>query len=392
MPELIFQIGTNSELSIRELQSVLSDYPQFHIAKKLVKIAVPDALSPDKLITILGGTVKILKPIKTLQSPDEQEILSEATGYLASQAKEQSKITYALSELGRDHLPKVSGIAIKKLLKGYGLSSRYYKGPRIGLSSAVLIHQRVTEILVCSTYENTVLLATTIAAQNIDNWSKKDREKPYENKKSGMLPPKLARIMVNLALGKKALHQSENHGNTTVLDPFCGTGTALIEAGLSGCAVLGSDISDEAVMGSKQNIAWVKAQFHKEFDSDIKKSEVSALALPHNSIDYIVTEPFLGKPKPHPDQLSNIFKGLEKLYLGAFKHWQTFLKEDSVIIIVLPYVSTITKNEEKILFSLQKMIDKIGHLGYTLTSEPVSYYRPGAVIKRHIYSFTYKKN
>ena len=49
----------------------------------------------------------------------------------------------------------------------------------------------------------------------------------------GSMNPKLARCMVNLS----RIHEGE-----LLLDPFCGTGGILIEAGLIGCKVVGSDI------------------------------------------------------------------------------------------------------------------------------------------------------
>ena len=49
----------------------------------------------------------------------------------------------------------------------------------------------------------------------------------------GSMNPKLARCMVNLSRVKEG---------QLLLDPFCGTGGILIEAGLIGCRVVGSDI------------------------------------------------------------------------------------------------------------------------------------------------------
>ncbi|MDY6778140.1 MAG: THUMP domain-containing protein, partial [Candidatus Nanohaloarchaea archaeon] len=76
----------------------------------------------------------------------------------------------------------------------------------------------------------------------------------FEDRRSHLRPfsspvslhPKLARTLVNLA-GVKA--------GDAVLDPFCGTGGILIEAGLIGCAVYGSDVSEEMVEGCRENLA-----------------------------------------------------------------------------------------------------------------------------------------
>jgi len=56
---------------------------------------------------------------------------------------------------------------------------------------------------------------------------------------------KLARCMVNLAQPK---------AGELVLDPFCGTATMLIEAGLIGCRVVGFDVKRRMIEGSLRNL------------------------------------------------------------------------------------------------------------------------------------------
>jgi tRNA (guanine10-N2)-dimethyltransferase len=60
------------------------------------------------------------------------------------------------------------------------------------------------------------------------------------------LDPKLAKACVNL-LGLD---------NGTILDPFCGTGGILIEAGLAGFSVKGYDIDEEMIIRSKKNLKY----------------------------------------------------------------------------------------------------------------------------------------
>ena len=85
--------------------------------------------------------------------------------------------------------------------------------------------------------------------------------------------------------------------------------------------------------------------------------------------------------------MANIFKGLEKLYLGAFKHWTKWLADGARLVVVLPYVQT-----EKHTYSQQKLIDKLKEWGYTLTVEPVLYARPQAIVQRQIVIFTWKQS
>lgn len=67
----------------------------------------------------------------------------------------------------------------------------------------------------------------------------RDYGRPARDARVGMLPPKLAQIMLNLSV------KDEKSG--TVLDPFCGTGVLLQEAALAGFDFIGSDIEPRMV-------------------------------------------------------------------------------------------------------------------------------------------------
>ena len=72
---------------------------------------------------------------------------------------------------------------------------------------------------------------------------RKNQNRPFSSPIS--LDPVLARVMVNL---------SETKPGNFLLDPFCGTGGILIEAGLCGIGVKGLDISEEMVEGTRENL------------------------------------------------------------------------------------------------------------------------------------------
>lgn len=93
------------------------------------------------------------------------------------------------------------------------------------------------------------------------------------------MPAKLARCMVNLAQPK---------AHELVLDPFCGTATILVEAGLMGCRVVGLDVKRHMVKGSLQNLLYYNV-----------KPEGMAVAdaqhLPIVKVDHVVTDPPYGR-------------------------------------------------------------------------------------------------
>ncbi|MGQ9583580.1 MAG: methyltransferase domain-containing protein [Thermoplasmatota archaeon] len=97
------------------------------------------------------------------------------------------------------------------------------------------------------------------------------------------LPPKLARAMVNLTAVPSG---------STVLDPFCGTGGILIEAGEMGVGVVGGDIDPRMVEGCGRNLAhYGVAGF------ELHKADVGELPrlLKGRTVDGVVTDPPYGR-------------------------------------------------------------------------------------------------
>ncbi len=93
------------------------------------------------------------------------------------------------------------------------------------------------------------------------------------------MPAKLARCMVNLAGPKDG---------DLLLDPFCGTGSFLIEAGLLHCRVLGFDASKRMVKGSLRNLRFFNIDHEGLAVADAKN-------LPLVKVDCVVTDPPYGR-------------------------------------------------------------------------------------------------
>jgi len=106
---------------------------------------------------------------------------------------------------------------------------------------------------------------------------RRPRKRPFFHPSA--MPAKLARCMVNLARAKKG---------DFVLDPFCGTGSFLIEAGLLGCRVFGVDAKKRMIRGSIRNLKF----FNIEFEG---LAVAEARHLPLAKVDCIVTDPPYGR-------------------------------------------------------------------------------------------------
>jgi len=94
------------------------------------------------------------------------------------------------------------------------------------------------------------------------------------------MPAKLARCMVNLAQPKKA---------ELVLDPFCGTGSFLVEASLIGCRVLGFDADRRMVKGSMRNLSYYDLE-----PEGMAVADARSLPLADSTVDCVVTDPPYG--------------------------------------------------------------------------------------------------
>ena len=164
--------------------------------------------------------------------------------------------------------------------------------------------------------------------------SELDRQQ-FENRKVQYRPffspislhPKLARTLVNQSAIKK---------NEVLLDPFCGTGGILIEAGIIGISVVGSDIEEKMVKGCKENLDYYKIKNYKLFSSDIGSINTHV-----SKIDAVVTDLPYGK--------STTKKGedIKKLYERTFKSISYVLKEGGRAVIGLSDEKMLSIGEDR---------------------------------------------
>ena len=383
MMNYVVLLGNTPPLSYAELEALVSAKAQL-INSHLALITLDNDEQVYDLQEKLGGVFKILQIVKQL-SAVLTEAHQEIANYLSEETKEKSsRVSFSINSVGK--LPyQIDARQIKPLLIDEGLSARYVESSEWGLNSIELKKRaRLCDLFVVQ-IEGEVYLLKTVTVSDANQWIKRDRDKPYFSGKKGMLPPKLARIMVNLGLGQLIARDASS--NPVLYDPFCGSGTILLEAVLRGCQVIGSDIDTDAVADTQQNLKWLEAQSQQSYEYSVFQADVvtAASKIENQKIDLIVTEPFLGKPNPVESELDNIYIGLKGLYLGAFKAWIKILRKGSIVVIVFPYVQTSSGQHD--LFGL---IDKFKRFGYTLVINPLDYHREKAEVKRQILVFRYQ--
>lgn len=161
-------------------------------------------------------------------------------------------------------------------------------------------------------------MGITMLFQDVDAYSARDYGKSVRDMDVGMLPPKLAQMMLNIS--------GEARG---IYDPFVGLGTVLIEAAHGGYwALLGSDLAPEMVEASRENLqaylgtSRTRVEAFEVFEQDASKIG-SNLELGDWLTDMaIVTEGYLGEimmaKTITPERVEMERLKLEKLYDGFF--------------------------------------------------------------------------
>lgn len=361
----LFELGNNAALSQAELEAVLGgSFPsKKHGAYLVAKLNASE--DPTLLMHKLGGTKKIAVAVAEATDP-----VAAAVAYLAARV---GKIQFSFTGPSA----KKNGIAIKKALKAMRKSVRYVEAN----NTATILHNNLIE----KGTDLTVLdnnLYVTKAIQPIEAFTDRDRNRPKVDSRSGMLPPKLARIMVNLAGVEK---------NAVILDPFCGSGTVLTEAADLGYTHLhGADISDRAVMDTKENLDWMQERLGQLLDVTVVHCDALQLEtrFTPESIDAIVSEPYMGKPlhgNEGRDTLQRQITDMYPLLSGVMHQFGKLLKPGGVAVFIVPQF---LYKKEWLTFDLAQAMREAN-----LTVEPLTSTKPTILYHRenqHVGRMIYK--
>ena len=337
MADFFVILGRQPEISLAELNARAS------IDTTVLEPLMPDAAfvgnmrDPVSWFGRFGGLQKIAEVVERL--PASAFSQEQLVALVRRSVSENRRFTFGFSAYGSSIFRrKVEQWAriVKKTLVAEDRSVRYVKGERCVLSSVVaqkqLLDKNGAEFLFVVA-GGELIIGKTAAGQAFEEFSKRDYGRPGRNARSGMLPPKLARIMVNLA--RQPL-------DAMLLDSFCGSGTVLQEAILLGYYRLtGADVNTRAIQESEENLAWLARSTGKKALSRLMHSDIAVLehSLRSASIDAIITEPYLGPPatgkEPH-SVLEQRKEELGALYEKAFRVFANVLKPNGSVVIVFP--------------------------------------------------------
>lgn len=308
MPQYAAVLGHQPHLSLAELQSAIPGFTLKRVYRD--QVAIFDTATPvtEAKFARLGGTVILAERI-TENSVDVGDIPQITAKEVANVKR---KITFGLRTYG---IParEIKNLyrSTKDILKHQNRPCRYIGNEKQAAATALLRDteilggKRGREIFVIAE-EQSVWVGRTIAAQDIDAYTHRDMKKPVRDTTVGLLPPKLAQIMLNLGMWLATSGQQEVAGAQkakkkepvfTVFDPFCGTGVVPMEALLCGWNVLASDVSAKAVTGCQKNIDWLRKEkgiLKKDVTDTVWKQDATKAFALKTKPDMIVTETSLG--------------------------------------------------------------------------------------------------
>ncbi len=380
-------LGRQPALGLAELESL---YGAEHIKPFGKSACLLDIKPADIGFNRLGGVMRLAEVITELPSQKWVEIEK----YLLDTAPEQAqsidgKLSFGISVFGlavNSRQIAKTALLLKKAIKAAGNSVRMVPQKDTTLGTAQVLYNKLTakngwELLVVSN-KDTALLARTTNIQDIDAYSARDQARPKRDAKVGMLPPKLAQILINLASAS-----TKPNDENIVLDPFCGTGVVLQEASLMGFGVSGTDIDPRMVDYSIANMSWLRDKYpDKSTYLRIEIGDATKFSwTPKPTI--IAAETFLGHPLsslPNGEHLSKIIYEANLINHRFLQNIASQLNSGNRLCLGVP--AWRGKHE----FLHLPMLDHLTEMGYTrvrfehASNEELIYHRENQIVGREL--------
>ena len=386
-----FELGRNGALSMAELAALLPTNNIIGWTREVLVVAGPLPCPEADFFRRLGGAIRMMR--LTLW-PDDDYVAAVQTA-AADCRFPKHKILWGVNAWGAEPGTVKELVQLgKQHLQAAGHSVRFINDRFHNLTSAQTYK---SHILRDGLEFNLVSLPAgrfvgpTIAVQDLDAYRVRDYEKPARNSKNGMLPPKLAQILINLT---GAVEPS------VLYDPFCGNGTVPMEAALMGHDYLASDNDPRCIRDTNTNLTWLtdKFQLSPPLAEAVWLADATAPYTARLKFDHLVSEGFLGpnwSQQPAESEVLAVVKRLEKLYSDFFRAIAPVTPATGKMVICMP--SFPHAGGAHTLRNLPRVAKELGWVGCSLLPEElatfwgcryptftINYARPGQFVERAI--------
>lgn len=362
-------LGRVAEMSLAELEALYGGVRRLGEGLAIVKA------EREVDIARLGGAMKVGRVLEE----DPVKYLKELP---------EGKITLGVSDYRAGRKDSRLGLGLKKKV---GRSLRVVPSENGVVSGAAAHHNRLGE------RQNHVELAyfdggvASMRSQDITAYAKRDQARPARDAKVGMLPPKLAQVLINLC--------GDLPEGSRVLDPFCGTGVVLQEAILMGYRAIGTDVSERMIEYSAKNLDWLSDRNPGLFEriglSGDKAQPTTELYVGNatsvkwsypKTIDAVASEIYLGSPLSAPPseiRLRQLKFETKEILRGFLRNLAGQVRSGTPVALAVPSWRRLDGP-----YSGLNILDEAEEMGYNVVSfknlDDLLYYREGQVVAREI--------
>jgi tRNA G10 N-methylase Trm11 len=387
-------LGRQPALGLAELESL---YGAANVQAISAQAAGLSLHAHDVDFPRLGGSTRLAHVLAELPTTDWRRIERELPQLVTelSLTLPEGKIQLGLSAFGLAVSPSklnAAALTLKKTIRSrLERSVRVIPNPELELNTAQVLHNHLTgatgiELLLLVTDDNRTVIARTTKVQDIDSYSLRDRARPKRDARVGMLPPKLAQIIINLATGTST--------SGTLLDPFCGTGVVLLEARLMGFTPYGTDLEQRMIEYSQANLSWLQEQYDLESKGAKLEAGDATTYQWEGTTQFVATETYLGRPfteKPSAEVVAQTSSEVNLILKKFLRNIRGQLAPGTPLCLAVP-AWQIGSNQFKHL----PLIDQISDLGYNRVSfehvrdSQLLYYREDQFTARELLVLTRK--
>lgn len=369
----LFILGREPQLSLVELEALFGSSNVQRLAPSIALVS--SDIEPN--LARIGGSIKCARVLEEkltdylFSLPDGKITL----GFSDYSAKANAKNTWKLA------------MKYKSLLARHGRSVRLVPNKDSAtISSATAHHNQLgnkpnrVEIILYGDY-----IATSVGVQNITAYAHRDQARPARDAFVGMLPPKLAQILINLA--------TSGAKSGVLLDPFCGTGVVLQEAMLDSYSVYGTDLSEKMIDYTRRNLNWLinktpRLQKSTAPSYFVESGDATDHQWQHQKIDYVASEIYLGHPLSNPPaeiKLKSLKSDAKTLLLAFLRNISPQITSGTTLALAIP--AWLRPNGR---YSTLDILDEIQKLDYNTTKykyaapSDLLYYRENQIVARQI--------
>jgi len=301
---------------------------------------------PPKYVAELAGVHKCA-PVTSVLDPPSAD-MTGLTDFIVPYLEDKSNVSLSGYEIGEDDYEDLVRSMLDGI-RGAGLKKVRLLRPEGNelLSERVLTREALD--IVAFPYHGGLALGPTAWVPDSAAMRQRGTHKPSPHSDIS-LSPRLARTLVNLAGVKPG---------QTLLDPFCGSGTILVEAYAKSLRCLGVDSRASRVQEARENIRWSIGGV-TDRGYDIRKGDARDLSrmLRGTRVDAIVTEPLL-LPQLHARPKTSTAQAMigesAEVYNDALASMAESIHSEGRIVVVVPVIQTMEGDEVALTLEGRKL-------------------------------------